>query len=96
MSAFVLHDMLEHVQAHATYRFVLSDEEDEKPRLLVGSYFGRSLQRTYLLRHRFGCSSLGCAYRICFQHQPYFQRAARLMLLRCCIRFWVRRRPHLT
>lgn len=27
--------MLEHVQAHATYRFVLSDEEEEKPRLLV-------------------------------------------------------------
>ena len=38
MSAFVLHDMLEHVQAHATYRFVLSDEEDEKPRLLVGPH----------------------------------------------------------
>ena len=38
MSAFVLHDMLEHVQAHATYRFVLSDEEDERPRLLVNSH----------------------------------------------------------
>jgi len=42
MSAFVLHDMLEHVQAHATYRFVLSDEEDERPRLLVGSCFAAS------------------------------------------------------
>lgn len=42
MSAFVLHDMLEHVQAHATYRFVLSDEEDERPRLLVDSYFTTS------------------------------------------------------
>lgn len=38
ISAFVLHDMLEHVQSHATYRFVLSDDEDERPRLLVGSY----------------------------------------------------------
>lgn len=38
MSAFVLHDMLEHVQAHATYRFVLSDDEDERPRLLVSSH----------------------------------------------------------
>lgn len=35
MSAFIVRDMLEHVQAHATYRFVLSDEEEEKPRLLV-------------------------------------------------------------
>lgn len=27
--------MMEFVQAHATYRFVISDEEDERPRLLV-------------------------------------------------------------
>jgi len=27
--------MLEHVSAHATYRFVISDEEEERPRLLV-------------------------------------------------------------
>lgn len=35
MSAFIVQDMLEHVSAHATYRFVISDEEEEKPRLLV-------------------------------------------------------------
>jgi ubiquitin-protein ligase E3 D len=27
--------MIEFVQAHATYRFVIFDEEDERPRLLV-------------------------------------------------------------
>lgn len=37
LSAFVVEDMMEFVQAHASYRFVIRDEEDEKPRMLVGS-----------------------------------------------------------
>ncbi|KAG6377492.1 HECT-like ubiquitin-conjugating enzyme-binding-domain-containing protein [Boletus reticuloceps] len=48
MSAFVLHDMLEHVQAHATYRFVLSDEEDERPRLLIWLFKPR-IRISYML-----------------------------------------------
>ncbi|KAF8549610.1 hypothetical protein OG21DRAFT_1469812 [Imleria badia] len=48
MSAFVLHDMQEHVQAHATYRFVLSDEEDEKPRLLIWLFKPR-MRISYML-----------------------------------------------
>lgn len=36
MSAFVVEDMAEFVQAHASYRFVIRDEEQEKPRILVG------------------------------------------------------------
>jgi hypothetical protein len=48
MSAFVLHDMLEHVQAHATYRFVLSDEEDERPRLLIWLFKPR-MRISYML-----------------------------------------------
>jgi hypothetical protein len=35
LSAFIVEDMTEFVQAHATYRFVMLDEEDERPRLLV-------------------------------------------------------------
>ncbi|RDB27814.1 hypothetical protein Hypma_002288 [Hypsizygus marmoreus] len=35
LSAFVVEDMTEFVQAHATYRFVILDEEDELPRILV-------------------------------------------------------------
>lgn len=35
LSAFIVEDMMEYVQAHATYRFYVVDEEEEKPRLLV-------------------------------------------------------------
>ena len=35
MSAYVVEDMVELSQAHATYRFIVCDEEEEKPRLLV-------------------------------------------------------------
>jgi ubiquitin-protein ligase E3 D len=35
LSAFIVEDMLEFVRAHATYRFVMFDEEEEKPRILV-------------------------------------------------------------
>ena len=35
LSAFIVEDMMEYVQAHASYRFVLRDEEEEKPRILV-------------------------------------------------------------
>ncbi|KAF9233430.1 HECT-like ubiquitin-conjugating enzyme-binding-domain-containing protein [Melanogaster broomeanus] len=48
MSAFVLQDMIEHVQSHATYRFVLSDEEEEKPRLLIW-LFKPKIRISYML-----------------------------------------------
>jgi hypothetical protein len=35
LSAFIVEDMMEYVQAHASYRFVIRDEEEEKPRILV-------------------------------------------------------------
>ncbi|KAL6306328.1 HECT-like ubiquitin-conjugating enzyme-binding-domain-containing protein [Sparassis latifolia] len=35
LSAFIAEDMNEFVQAHATYRFVILDEEDERPRILM-------------------------------------------------------------
>lgn len=35
LSAFVVEDMTEFVQAHASYRFVIRDEEHEKPRILI-------------------------------------------------------------
>jgi ubiquitin-protein ligase E3 D len=35
LSAFIVEDMNEFVQAHATYRFVILDEEEERPRILV-------------------------------------------------------------
>ncbi|KAF8966601.1 HECT-like ubiquitin-conjugating enzyme-binding-domain-containing protein [Flammula alnicola] len=35
LSAFIVEDMTEFVQAHASYRFVIQDEEEEKPRILI-------------------------------------------------------------
>ncbi|KJA15603.1 hypothetical protein HYPSUDRAFT_48240 [Hypholoma sublateritium FD-334 SS-4] len=35
LSAFIVEDMMEFVQAHASYRFVVQDEEEEKPRILI-------------------------------------------------------------
>ncbi|KAI6124457.1 HECT-like ubiquitin-conjugating enzyme-binding-domain-containing protein [Pisolithus croceorrhizus] len=48
MSAFIVRDMIEHVQAHATYRFVLSDEEEERPRILVWLFKPR-IRISYML-----------------------------------------------
>jgi hypothetical protein len=47
-SAFILEDMIELMRAHASYRFVIMDEEEEKPRLLVRATF-------HLLPHIFDC-----------------------------------------
>ncbi|KAI0064260.1 hypothetical protein BV25DRAFT_299244 [Artomyces pyxidatus] len=35
LSAFIVEDMVELARAHATYRFVIMDEEEERPRLLI-------------------------------------------------------------
>lgn len=35
LSAFIAEDMNEFVHAHATYRFIIVDEEEERPRLLI-------------------------------------------------------------
>jgi hypothetical protein len=37
LSAFIVEDMVELVRAHATYRFVILDEEEERPRILVSA-----------------------------------------------------------
>ncbi|THV01863.1 hypothetical protein K435DRAFT_817938 [Dendrothele bispora CBS 962.96] len=46
LSAFIVEDMTEFVQAHASYRFVISDEEDERPRILIW-LFKPSMQVAY-------------------------------------------------
>ncbi|TCD70683.1 hypothetical protein EIP91_002058 [Steccherinum ochraceum] len=35
LSAFIVEDMNEFVQAHATYRFVILDDDEERPRILI-------------------------------------------------------------
>ncbi|EEB89193.1 hypothetical protein MPER_12735 [Moniliophthora perniciosa FA553] len=54
LSAFIVEDMTEFVQAHASYRFVLSDEEDERPRILIwlfkpSMHIGYAAQRPYAI-----------------------------------------------
>ncbi|KAG6836942.1 hypothetical protein H0H93_000832 [Arthromyces matolae] len=46
LSAFVVEDMTEYVRAHATYRFIISDEEQELPRILIW-LFKPSLRLSY-------------------------------------------------
>src|ERR1700733_11540517 len=41
LSAYVIADMLEIVDAHASHRFVIRDEEDEKIRILVSTKKGK-------------------------------------------------------
>lgn len=35
LSSFVVEDMMEYVHAHATHKFILHDDEEERPRILV-------------------------------------------------------------
>ena len=60
LSAFVVEDMHELVRAHATYRFILCDEEDEKPRLLVRLEHAGSHWDAYTGPHSSGYSSQAC------------------------------------
>jgi len=37
LTAFIVGDMMEYLSAHATYRFILRDEEEERGRILVST-----------------------------------------------------------
>ncbi|KAJ3746783.1 HECT-like ubiquitin-conjugating enzyme-binding-domain-containing protein [Lentinula detonsa] len=52
LSAFVIEDMVEFVHAHASYRFIISDEEDERPRILIW-LFKPNLQLAYSTSKRY-------------------------------------------
>ncbi|KAF9038366.1 hypothetical protein BDZ89DRAFT_1061342 [Hymenopellis radicata] len=52
LSAFVIEDMTEFVQAHASYRFVVLDEEDERPRILMW-LFKPSIPLAYATRSHY-------------------------------------------
>ncbi|KAH8829406.1 HECT-like ubiquitin-conjugating enzyme-binding-domain-containing protein [Flagelloscypha sp. PMI_526] len=49
LSSYLIHDMLEYVDAHASYRFVLMDEEEELPRMLLW-LFKPSLHISYAVQ----------------------------------------------
>ncbi|KAK0458915.1 HECT-like ubiquitin-conjugating enzyme-binding-domain-containing protein [Desarmillaria tabescens] len=52
LSAFIVEDMQEFVQAHASYRFIVLDEEDERPRILMW-LFKPSIQLAYAIRSQY-------------------------------------------
>jgi len=58
LSAFIVEDMAEFVQAHASYRFIISDEEDERPRILVW-LFKPNLQLAYATSKRYAIPKSG-------------------------------------
>lgn len=58
LSAFIVEDMTEFVHAHATYRFVIVDEEEEKPRILVW-LFKPSMRISYVTPTQFSIPRIG-------------------------------------
>ncbi|THH11426.1 hypothetical protein EW145_g657 [Phellinidium pouzarii] len=60
-SAFILEDMLELVRAHATYRFIIFDEEEEHPRLLIW-LFKPSMRLSYATTAQFALPQTGSVY----------------------------------
>jgi hypothetical protein len=58
LSAFIVEDMAELARAHATYRFVILDEEEERPRILVRNLLVRSLRKFQLLTSLFPPSKM--------------------------------------
>ncbi|KZS96235.1 hypothetical protein SISNIDRAFT_407377 [Sistotremastrum niveocremeum HHB9708] len=50
LSAFIVEDMLAVIHAHARYRFIIHDEEEEKPRLLIWA-LKPSIRLSYSISH---------------------------------------------
>ncbi|KAL5499110.1 hypothetical protein ACEPAH_1628 [Sanghuangporus vaninii] len=61
LSAFILEDMMEFVRAHATYRFVILDEEEERPRLLIW-LFKPHLRLSYATTAQFALPRTGSVH----------------------------------
>lgn len=59
LSAFIVEDMKEFVHAHASYRFVIQDEEDERPRILIW-LFKPSMQIAYSTQTPYALPKSGC------------------------------------
>jgi len=59
LSAYIVADMAEFVQAHATYRFVIFDEEEDRPRLLIW-LFKPSMGISYTTPTQYAIPKRGC------------------------------------
>ncbi|KAF5379165.1 hypothetical protein D9615_006003 [Tricholomella constricta] len=61
LSAFIVEDMTEFVRAHATYRFVILDEEDERPRILIW-LFKPNIRIAYTTSTPYAIPKSGCIH----------------------------------
>ena len=61
LSAFIVADMIELQQAHATHRFIVRDEEDDKPRILMW-LFNPSVRLSYSSLTHYGLPEDGTIY----------------------------------
>lgn len=85
LSAFIVEDMAEFVQAHASYRFIISDEEDERPRILVRTVFHSSCRLYWTLWFRSGYSSPTFSSRTLLRNVTRSPKVVRWMQPRCFI-----------
>lgn len=92
LSAFIVEDMMAVIHAHATYRFIIHDEEDEKPRLLV-SCMSYSTASSFTIRFRFGSSSPAFVFPTQPLTSTLFREVLRYWRLKCCTRRWVPPQP---
>lgn len=88
LTAFIVEDMDEFVHAHATYRFVIMDEEEERPRILVGSSIC-ALSPILTRMYRYGCLSRICVSHIQLLPNMFYPRALQSMLQRFSSSSWV-------
>lgn len=58
LSSFVVEDMMEYVHAHATYKFILHDDEEERPRILIW-LFKQSMRIAYSAPTQYLLSKVG-------------------------------------
>lgn len=58
LSAFIVEDMKEFMDAHASYRFVIQDEESERPRILIW-LFKPSIQLAYTTQTQYAIPKSG-------------------------------------
>ncbi|KAA1472522.1 hypothetical protein DENSPDRAFT_838816 [Dentipellis sp. KUC8613] len=76
LSAFIVQDMVELAQAHATYRFVILDEEEERPRLLIwlfkpSMYLSYSAPIHYSIPKRGAIQAAKVLYKTVGPSMPY-------------------------
>ena len=86
LTPFVVEDMDQLVRAHATCRFILCNEEGQKPRLLVRLEHAGSHWDAHTDPHSSGYSSQACQRPVPLPRIPQLRESALSMVLRSSLR----------